>query len=548
MDKTPQPSASKRAQRQSLVNEIRERLENGDSRAEILSLYDAHQHTYLSKLIAQLQEENTTEAPAAPRTGHIAPKIDKFLRLKTSPDALISSMREQIQQLKGENGTLRAQLISIQNQFSTPNQLLNKINLALRLHEFEAQEIASRYANSRQFDPIQPNSPSQKELENQNEIRDQEAFLQTAKLQLEAETTKSGKLALQLHIGSLNERLVGLRRLHFQLVESSEIAQIDIKRYKNLTVNNSFRSFNLPCFYPTFPLQQHPLRSSFPIQFPPQTPQFLLLRKLGSGGFSSVFKAFNLQKSTFSALKISTFGAETHKKLTTREAEIHKKLAHKNVLQVHQILKFDTEIAIEMEICDGLSLHEFICLAVRRCQYQEKLTQNEAVSIILQISEALVYLHRQGVVHNDISLMNILQSAGAWKLADFTLAKEAFAESPVTTLGMTCPYAAPERFRRVFSAKSDVYSLGVVGFLLLTGYIEFFNRVGKMLQMGQQGPDIASGARDYFKMHGSVLCDSGDELRELICAMLGEDAAARPTAMEVSQRLEGLVKGKKVRR
>lgn len=65
--------------------------------------------------------------------------------------------------------------------------------------------------------------------------------------------------------------------------------------FNNLKSKNTFKQFQLPCFYPTFALMEHPISSrKSDIKLPPNKPKYILLRLIGEGGFSKVFKAFNI--------------------------------------------------------------------------------------------------------------------------------------------------------------------------------------------------------------------------------------------------------------
>ena len=78
-----------------------------------------------------------------------------------------------------------------------------------------------------------------------------------------------------------------------------------------------------------------------------------------------------------------------------------------------------------MELCDGLTLFQHICVKRFMVENAGKFSEADVLQIIAQIASALIYLHDKiGIVHNDLSLSNIIYSQGRWKISDFTLAKE----------------------------------------------------------------------------------------------------------------------------
>lgn len=98
---------------------------------------------------------------------------------------------------------------------------------------------------------------------------------------------------------------------------------LNVRIYTNLVYKNKFKEYTLPCFYPTFMFMEHPLKSHRPIIEPPNKPKYVLLRLLGEGGFSKVYKAYNVATSEFVALKISLLqnSSSAKWKLIMREAQ-----------------------------------------------------------------------------------------------------------------------------------------------------------------------------------------------------------------------------------
>lgn len=212
---------------------------------------------------------------------------------------------------------------------------------------------------------------------------------------------------------------------------------------------------------------------------PPRSPRrfadFELLEKLGQGGMSSVYKARDTRTQSIVALKIASHLVIHDRQLSRRfeqEFAIAQPLHHPNLVKVIANGKHDKIPYLVMEFIDGPSLAQ----SLRR---QPKLSENDALAIILPIAEALAYLHGKQIIHRDIKPANILMtSTGEAKLADLGLVKnlESLSQLTRSNFGLgTMQFAAPEQFDDARSAdvRSDVYSLAATMYLMLTGDYPF---------------------------------------------------------------------------
>jgi serine/threonine-protein kinase len=197
--------------------------------------------------------------------------------------------------------------------------------------------------------------------------------------------------------------------------------------------------------------------------------QYELLDLLARSGMASIFKAKDTSDGQIVALKIPHIQFESDVvffERFKREEIIGQKLDHPNICKVLRP-KEKTRMYIAMEYVQGRSL---------RAMLQEKtpLPLDRALAIAIQLCEALVYLHGQGVVHRDLKPENILLTPeGNVKLLDFGIALDASARR-MTWFGLsntigTPDYMAPEQVGgRRGDARTDVYSVGVMLYEMLT--------------------------------------------------------------------------------
>ena len=216
--------------------------------------------------------------------------------------------------------------------------------------------------------------------------------------------------------------------------------------------------------------------------------RYQILTRIGQGGMGKVYKVKHTHLSRTFALKIiSNQVAETDeaRELFYREARFASAMAHPNITSV---VDFGEDVKVGMFMVMELVEGE----ALNRILFREKqLTTRRACDIVLQVAEALHYIHKQGVVHCDIKTENILvteeehegkRTKTVIKLLDFGLARSLTASRASTSLSGTPHYVAPERIRgEPASPASDVNGVGILLYELLTGQVPWDGAVQKIL-------------------------------------------------------------------
>lgn len=194
---------------------------------------------------------------------------------------------------------------------------------------------------------------------------------------------------------------------------------------------------------------------------------------IGVGGMADVYKATDLAENKVIAVKIlkrEYAGSEEFLRRFRNESKMIASLSHPNVVKVHDVGFSDKLQFIVMEYIDGITLKEYI-------ENEGVLTWKDSVHFIIQVLRALQHAHDKGVVHRDIKPQNImLFTDGTIKVMDFGIAKSALEQACTATdqtIG-TVHYISPEQARGdKTDEKSDIYSVGVMFYEMLTGQKPF---------------------------------------------------------------------------
>ena len=194
---------------------------------------------------------------------------------------------------------------------------------------------------------------------------------------------------------------------------------------------------------------------------------YRLTERIGSGGMGDVYKAHNAALNRTAAIKILH-----QKEMAERfrnEAYIQSSVSHANIACLYEYLVTGETACIIMEYVEGDSLDVYL-------HRRGKLSNQETQNIVKQIASSLAYLHSKGILHRDIKPQNFkVKTDGTVVMLDFGISKNKYTPK-LTQQGFivgTTEYMAPEQFHHQVQQKSDVWSLGVLTYELLTGFMPF---------------------------------------------------------------------------
>jgi len=194
---------------------------------------------------------------------------------------------------------------------------------------------------------------------------------------------------------------------------------------------------------------------------------YRLIEKIGSGGMGDVYKGFNEALNRTVAIKI--LHQKNMGERFKNEAYIQSSVSHPNIARLYEYLVTGDTACIIMEYVEGDSLDVYL-------HRRGKLSNEETENVVKQIAAALAYLHSKDILHRDIKPQNFkVRPDGTVTMLDFGIAKNKYTPK-LTQQGYlvgTTEYMAPEQFQQLVQKKSDVWSLGVLTYELLTGYMPF---------------------------------------------------------------------------
>ena len=199
--------------------------------------------------------------------------------------------------------------------------------------------------------------------------------------------------------------------------------------------------------------------------------RYEIMGKIGAGGMSDVYKARDHILGRFVAIKVlkTEFSEDVNFVVKFRtEAQSAAGLEHPNIVNIYDVGSESGMHYIVMEYVEGVTLKTYI-------EKKGSLTYKEAVSIAIQVGRGMEAAHAKNIIHRDIKPQNILISTeGKAKVTDFGIARAVSNNTISADVMGSVHYASPEQARNGFvDAKSDIYSLGIVMYEMVTGRVPF---------------------------------------------------------------------------
>ena len=195
-------------------------------------------------------------------------------------------------------------------------------------------------------------------------------------------------------------------------------------------------------------------------------------KKLGKGGYGKVFQVKN--KSTnklYACKKLSKLNIKNAKKFQN-EIEVLMKMDHPNIVKLYEVFESDNSLYLIMEECYGGELFDRI---LHRINTNNMYTEREACLLMKQIIGAIEYCHNNGITHRDLKPENLLylkegsEEDNPLKIADFGLSQSFNLKKMLTSKVGTSYYVPPEILAGNYTEKCDIWSAGIILYILLSG-------------------------------------------------------------------------------
>lgn len=227
-----------------------------------------------------------------------------------------------------------------------------------------------------------------------------------------------------------------------------------------------------------------------------------LTRRCSSG---QAFALKSFQKDKLPQLKVEEL---------KREAQIHLSLDHPHVVSLEHVYETDTELHLVLEYLEGGELHD-------RLKACGRFSERDAANVVRQMLCSVSYLHARKIAHRDLKLQNFVYEhadGDQVKLIDFGLAKHCGVHESMSSVCGTEQFMAPEVFRRNYTEKADVWSLGIAAYMLLCGCAPFRGSRKQVLNSARAGKPYFCPSRFGPLSQGA---------RGLVKALLSPDPARR---------------------
>lgn len=252
------------------------------------------------------------------------------------------------------------------------------------------------------------------------------------------------------------------------------------------------------------------------------TTYYEILQKIGEGSFGQVKIVKHKISSNKRVAKTLLITPEFNTEKLLEEANILKNLDHPNIIHIYEIIADSRSVNIIMEYCTGGELFE-------RIRKMKKFSETTAASYLTDIVLAIKYCHEANIVHRDLKPENILfESANLdarLKIIDFGTSQYLYPTAKLNKFIGSSYYVAPEVLENYFDEKCDVWSIGVIFYIMLSG-VPPFN--------GKSDPEIFKNIRtEEVGFKEPIWKNVTEEAKDLIRKMLVKDPVRRVSIHEV---------------
>ncbi|CAG9328081.1 unnamed protein product [Blepharisma stoltei] len=251
---------------------------------------------------------------------------------------------------------------------------------------------------------------------------------------------------------------------------------------------------------------------------------YQILDIIGDGGSSIVYKAVCLETGLHRAIKVFRKRGNDYnlQDSAVDEMRILRNLDHPNIIKIIELIENDQTINIVTELCTGGELFE-------RIVQNRNFSENAAANWMYQILSGLIACHGEGIVHRDIKPENILfqdkTDTSILKIIDFGIATKIQPEENVKQFVGSSYYVAPEVIEGNYDTKCDIWSCGIILYIMLSGYPPFNGT--------SEAAIFTKIKRGVFTFSGAEWAHISKEAKSIIKRMLTSNPIKRPTAKEL---------------